>query len=117
MDKQNMTGVVGILLHHVIPLGYVKMQNGWRQMQMDVNMAHACKAQGYVCLVGKKTYTKVVLMGGIQINNSIFIFNKYIFVIIFSKTIFILPLMCRYVHHVIRVELKLKSLLEISQTI
>ncbi len=38
-------------------------------MQMDVNMFQACKVQGYVCLVGGKTYTKVVLMGGIQIHN------------------------------------------------
>jgi len=82
------------------------MQNGWRPMQMDVNMAHACKAQGYVCLVGRKTYKKVVFMGGIQINKSILIFNKYMFVVLFSKTIFILPLICRYVHHVIKVEAK-----------
>jgi hypothetical protein len=46
------------------------------------------------------------LMGGIQINNYFLIFNKYMFVILLSKTIFIFPLMCRYVHHVIKVEAK-----------
>jgi hypothetical protein len=45
------------------------MQNGWKQMQMDVNMSQARKVQGYICLVKGKTYKKVVIIGGIQITN------------------------------------------------